>query len=167
MTNEKELLRITDEETGYDLVAVQNPHGDFGISTFAENEDGRKPVDGKYMLARMIGQIGKGGGPVVTLYGSNTQSPTLDYFLVFNQDDQNIAFDPDDPRIASSDDIIKLFNSGLVIISNFGVYAIMNEVSRQMAAEGLYAYAVHSTSNGASHYRFVTRDFVKEDNPPT
>lgn len=29
MTNEKELLRITDEETGYDLVAVQNPHGDF------------------------------------------------------------------------------------------------------------------------------------------
>lgn len=161
------MLRITDEETGYDLVAVQNPHGDFGISTFAENEDGRKPVDGKYMLARMIGQIGNGGGsPVVTLYGSSTQSPTLDHFLVFNQDDQGIAFNPDDPRIASSDDIIKLFNSGLVIISNFGVYAIMNEVTRQMAEEGLYVYAVHSTGNGASHYKFITRDFVPESNAP-
>lgn len=165
MTNEKELLRITDEETGYDLVAVQNPHGDFGISTFAENEDGRQPVDGKYMLARMIGQ--GGGGQVVTLYTSNRQGPNGDDFLVFNQDDQGIAFDPDDPRIASSDDIIKLFNSGLVIISHFGVYVIMNEITRQMAAEGLYAYAVHSTSNGASHYRFITRDFVPEDNPPS
>lgn len=68
MANEKELLRITDEETGYDLVAVQNPHGDFGISTFAENEDGRKPVDGKYMLSKMIGQIGNGGCGVFEIF---------------------------------------------------------------------------------------------------
>lgn len=51
----KELLRIYDEDTACDLVAVSNPNGNFHMSTYAEDEDGnQKPVDDWYMLQKVV-----------------------------------------------------------------------------------------------------------------
>lgn len=163
MTNEKELLRITDEETGYDLVAVQNPHGDFGISTFAENEDGRKPVDGKYMLSKIIRRIGNGGGfEVTTLYGATGKTPDDYDFLVFSQGDRGIDFDPDDTRIVSSDDIENLLNSGIFMISdNDGIWAV-DGVTTKTAEEGLIIHLPSFVESYGVPEFFVTRDFVKQ-----